>query len=166
MEPERLGTLIDRHADALALYARQWADAPEDVVQEAFVKLAGLPIDPDEPAAWLYRAVRNAAINAGIAGRRRRKREAEAAAGADPWFEPDSATADGIDPEAARAALSGLPAEQREVVVAHLWGGLSFEQVAAAVGSSASTVHRRYQAGLATLRDLLEVPCRPTRNPR
>ena len=166
MEPERLGALIDRHADALSLYARQWADAPEDVVQEAFVKLAGLPITPDEPAAWLYRAVRNAAINAGIAGRRRRRREAEAAAEAAPWFVPDDSADDHIDPEVARSALASLPAEQREVVVAHLWGGLSFEQVAAAVGSSASTAHRRYQAGLSTLRDLLGVPCRPTKTPR
>ncbi|HZT78720.1 MAG TPA: hypothetical protein VFA26_00740 [Gemmataceae bacterium] len=39
MGPEQLGRLIDQHAAALVLYARQWCAAPEDVVQEALVKL-------------------------------------------------------------------------------------------------------------------------------
>ena len=67
MESERLRRLIDRLAAALELYARQWCDEPEDVVQEAFVKLAEQPATPLNPAAWLFRTVRNRAINAGIA---------------------------------------------------------------------------------------------------
>ena len=38
--------------------------------------------------------------------------------------------------------------EQREVIVAQLWGGLTFEQVGELMGSSSSTAHRLYQAGL------------------
>ncbi len=163
MEPEPLGELIDRLADALVLYARQWSDAPEDVVQEAFVALAGRPGPPSSPEAWLFRAVRNGAINSGIAGRRRRRREAETAARSSPWFEARPEPA--VDPEAARAALVGLPEGQREAIVAHLWGGLTFEQIAELAGTSASSAHRLYHAGLTTLRGRLGVPC-PTTSSR
>ena len=164
MEPQRLGPLIDRLAAPLGLYARQWCETPEDVVQEAFLKLAGQARSPENPPAWLFRAVRNGAINAGVADRRRRRREAEAAVPADAWFEPGPADARGVtvDPESAQAALSTLPDDQREVIVAHLWGGLSFAQVAELSGVSSSSAHRLYHAGLATLRERLEVPCRPT----
>ena len=100
MDPERLGTLIDRHADALELYARQWSDAAEDVVQEAFVALSRQRVEPEYPAAWLFRTVRNRAINAGTAARRRRRHEARAALDSASWFEP--APAAPIDPDAPR----------------------------------------------------------------
>jgi RNA polymerase sigma factor (sigma-70 family) len=162
MEPEWLGGLIDRLAAALELYARQWCESPEDVVQEAFLKLAGLPEVPSNPDAWLFRAVRNGAINAGIAGRRRRRREAMAAVAADSWFEPRPDAQ--IDPDSAQTALESLPVEQREVIVAHLWGGLSFGQIGEIAGTSSSSAHRLYHAGLMALRSRLEVPCRPTAN--
>jgi RNA polymerase sigma-70 factor (ECF subfamily) len=155
--PDELGRLLDRYAAPLALYARQWCDLPEDVVQEAFVKLAGQRPPPAHPVAWLYRAVRNAALTAGRSARRRRRHEARAAERAPPWFEPAPGAA--LDGQAAAAALLGLPAEQREVIVAHLWGGLSFSQIGDLVGASASTVHRWYAAGLAALRERLGVPC-------
>ncbi len=37
--PELLTRLLDEHGAALVLYAQQWCTAPEDVVQEAFVRL-------------------------------------------------------------------------------------------------------------------------------
>jgi DNA-directed RNA polymerase specialized sigma24 family protein len=46
-----LGRLLDRHADALLLYARQWCDPAEDVVQDAFVKLSARRTPPDDRAA-------------------------------------------------------------------------------------------------------------------
>ena len=69
-----------------------------------------------------------------------------------------------IDPESAQAALAALSIDQREVIVAHLWGGLSFEQIAEVAGRSASTAHRLYHAGLSTLRERLGVPCRPNQS--
>ncbi len=166
MEPERIGDLIDRLAAPLGLYARQWCDAPEDVVQEAFMTLAARAESPAHPAAWLFRAVRNGAINAGIAGRRRRRHEAEAASGASAWFEvdPSSRHEAAVDPDSAQAALSTLPVDQREVIVAHLWGGLTFEQISRLAGTSASSAHRLYHAGLIALRGRLGVPCRSNPN--
>ena len=62
--PNLLASLFDAHAAALALYARQWCDGPEDIVQEAFVKLARQRPPPDRAVPWLYRVVRNGAIEA------------------------------------------------------------------------------------------------------
>ena len=63
--------------------------------------------------------------------------------------------------EAAVAALeSGSRTRaKREVIVAHHWGGLSFEQIALVVGCSASTAFRRYTAGVEDLRKQLGVKC-------
>jgi RNA polymerase sigma-70 factor (ECF subfamily) len=162
MEPESLGNLIDQLADALVLFARSRCDEPEDVVQEAFMKLAAQAQTPSNPAAWLFRTVRNGAVNAGIASQRRRRREAEAGARRADWFEPHPPEgADvGVDPDSAREALEALPVEQREVIVAHLWGGLTFEQIAELTETSSSSAHRLYHAGLARLRARLGVPCR------
>ena len=162
MDSELLGSLIDRYADALALYARQWCDAPEDVVQEAFVKFAAQRTTPLNPAAWLFKAVRNGAINAGISQRRRRQHEAKAAESIPGWFESDASPrhTDALDPESAQTALAALPVDQREVIVAHIWAGLTFDQIAEVAEISSSTAHRVYQAGLKALRERLGVPCR------
>ena len=154
---ELLGRLVDENAAALVLYARQWCSAPEDVVQEAFLKLAAQKPAPDNPVAWLYRVVRNAALTTARAARRRFRHEAVAAARTPEWF----ASSEGaeIDAVTAAEALQALPLEQREVIVAHLWGDLTFEEIAGLTGSSASTAHRWYAAGLATLRERLGVAC-------
>ena len=166
MDSDWLGGLVDRYAAALELYARQWCDAPEDVVQEAFLKLVAQRPLPDQPAAWLFRVVRNGAINAAVAARRRRRHEAEAAAEAAIWFRDRSRSIRGrgrLMPRRPRPALQSLPLEQREVIVAHLWGGLTFEQIGELSGCSSSTAHRHYTAGLSAIRERLGVTCRKSR---
>jgi RNA polymerase sigma-70 factor (ECF subfamily) len=160
MGPDVLGLLVDRHAPALVLYARQWCAAPEDVVQEAFLKLVAQRPPPANPVPWLYRVVRNAARAAARADRRRRAHEGVAAQQAPAWFVKDEP--EGLDVRAVTAGLQSLPPEQREAIVAHLWGGLTFEQIAEVAGCSSSTAHRWYAAGLAALRERLGVPC-PTK---
>ena len=66
---------------------------------------------------------------------------------------------DGLDAEAAVAALQNLPDDQREVVIAHLWGGLTFDQIGEAARCSASTAFRRFSCGIVTLRKELGWPC-------
>ncbi len=172
MDPDDLGRLIDRHAAPLRLYARQWTESADDVVQEAFLSLARQRVMPENPAAWLFRAVRNGAINASVASRRRRCHEEQAGAwrilG---WFRGSggSPRPGSLDPADAEAELKDLPIDQREVIVAHLWGGLTFEQIGEVSGTSSSTAHRLYAAGLATLRERLGVACprsRTSPNPR
>jgi RNA polymerase sigma-70 factor (ECF subfamily) len=150
MDGTTLARLIDRYAAALVLYARQWCAAPEDVVQEAFLALMAQPTVPDAVAAWLFRVVRNRAISAARAERRRRRREADAGGSRDPWFHADPAGE--LDAAALRDALGELPAEQREIIVAHLWGGLTFEQAGALARCSTSMAYRRYVAGVEALR--------------
>jgi len=163
MDPGPFAVLIDRHADALVLFARQLCDTPEDVVQEAFLKLAGLAKPPDNPAAWLYRVVRNAAIDASLAAGRRRKHEAEAAAQSTNWFDStEEIDPGGLDPACVERELGALPVEQREVIVSHLWGGLTFEQIGEALGTSSSSAHRLYVRGLAALKERLGATCRNT----
>src|ERR1700727_2302022 len=118
MDSDLLGRLVDRHAAALELFARQWCDTPEDVVQEAYVKLAAQRTLPENPAAWLFRVVRNGALNAAQAARRRRRHE-RAPAESTAWFQAKRTvtSAEALDPECAAAELRSLPLEQREVIV-------------------------------------------------
>jgi RNA polymerase sigma-70 factor (ECF subfamily) len=158
MSPELLGQLVDDHAAALVLYARQWCAAPEDIVQQAFLKLVTQRPPPAKPVPWLYRVVRNEAISAMRAAKRRQRHESLAAARTPAWFVPTGTT--GLDIEEASRALQALPVEQRETIVAHLWGGLTFEQIAELTGATSSTTHRWYVAGLSALRERLGVTCR------
>lgn len=160
MNSTDLARLIDAHAAPLVLYARQWCGAPEDVVQEAFLKLVRQRRPPEDAVAWLYRVVRNGALDAAKTARRRQRRETAAARPVRWFVEPEM---DGLDAGTAVAALEKLAPERREVIVAHHWGGLTFEQIATVAGCSASTAFRRYTAGVEDLRMLLGVIC-PTRS--
>jgi RNA polymerase sigma-70 factor (ECF subfamily) len=148
--------LIDAHAAPLVLYARQWCEEPEDVVQEAFLKLVRQSQPPQDAVAWLYRVVRNGALDTAKMARRRQRRESAAARPVRWFVEPE---VDGLDAATAVAALQRVMPEQREVIVARHWGGLSFEQIAEVAGCSASTAYRRYNAGVEDLRKQLGVSC-------
>ena len=150
--PEELGRLYREHAPALRLYAWQWPEGDEDLVQEAFIKLAQQSPTPAHVLPWLYRVVRNGALSAGRSRARRRSRENKASA-KEAWF---ASADDRMDGREATRLLAELPLEHREVVVSRVWGGLTFEEVARLAGCSLPTAHRRYQAGLAALRERLE----------
>ena len=152
-----LGRLLDGHGPALVLFARQWCDCPEDAVQDAVLSLVKMRRAPNRPLPWLYCAVRNRAISLSRSDARRRRRETAVGESRPEWFEHSHE--DRMDAQQAAEALRGLPVEQRAVIVARLWGGLTFEEVGQAVGCSSSAAHRRYEAGLSALRERLGVPC-------
>jgi RNA polymerase sigma-70 factor (ECF subfamily) len=153
--PEFLARLMDEHGAALVLYARQWCASPEDAVQDALLQLIREPRKPDNIVGWLYRVVRNRAISASRAAGARSRHEAAAASRGEPWFA--AGDEDRLDGEAAAGALSQLPPPQRETIVARIWGGLSFEEIAGLMDASISSVHRWYHAGLVALRERLAV---------
>ena len=100
-----------------------------------------------EPAAYLFRAVRNTALN----HMRGQSREVDLA-GAGVWLEgPDGSRETSL---ALESALRALPAEQREVIVLHIWGQLTFEEAAAVIGIPPNTAASRYRYGLAKLKDI------------
>lgn len=161
ISPELLGRLLDEQGGALALFAAQWTDAADDCVQEALIELARQRPVPDSPVAWLFRVVRNRAISRARSARRRERHESLVGRLKlhDAEGDGDGREGDGREPEEVAIALESLAPELREVVVARTWGGLGFEQIAALVGCSTSTAHRRYEAGLAALRERLDVTC-------
>src|SRR5438132_2741604 len=107
IEPTVLGRLYDQHAPALRLYARQWGGSAEDLVQNAFVRLAQQVPPPEQILPWLYRVVRNEALAAYRSASRRRQREQRASA-PEAWF---SATEDRLDSNEATRVLVALPLE-------------------------------------------------------
>jgi len=52
-------------------------------------------------------------------------------------------------------ALATLPYEQREVIVLHLNGDLTFREIAVVQGMSINTVRSRYRYGIDSLRSML-----------
>ncbi len=106
------------------------ASDAEDAVQDAFLSLAQQQAVPDQVAAWLHRVVRNAAISAARSRHRRLRREARASSG-EAWF---ASVDDQLDARSATRLLAEL--DCREVIVARLWGGLTFDQIARLQGCS------------------------------
>jgi RNA polymerase sigma-70 factor (ECF subfamily) len=158
MRPEQIGRLWDLHADRLELYARQLCNCFEDVVQEAFIDLARQSnLSEEKILPWLYRVVRNKAIGASRAMRRRKTHESEAAGSRRAWFE--SSPGDAIDAAAAAKALESLSQLEREIVVARIWGGLTFQQIGDLVGATDSTAHRHFESAIDAIRRKWRVSC-------
>src|SRR5688500_17478443 len=140
---EVLRELLQRHSASLVLFASQWTTAPEDCVQEAFVELVRQPQPLNSIPAWLYRVVRNRAVSMRRAATRRERHEAAAATERASCFVPAHDPL--IDEQQLAAALQTLADEHREVIVARIWGGLSFDEIGEVVGTSRSSAHRRYE---------------------
>jgi RNA polymerase sigma-70 factor (ECF subfamily) len=140
--------LVRKHTSALVLFARQWHhEEAEDIVQEAFIKLMRQRSLPDNPAAWLFTVVRNDSNNYIRSQKRRKKRELNAQSQKPALFEmPED-----DEMETLIHTLESLELEEREIIVAKIWGELSFEKIAEMIGSSSSTVHRKYHEGLKRL---------------
>jgi RNA polymerase sigma factor (sigma-70 family) len=140
------------HASRLVLYARQWLDPAlaQDAVQEALVSLLSQSTPPRDTLAWMYRTVRNAAIDAARSAGRRKRREQLVAETRREWFQSPAESR--LDAHDAQAALEKLPPELREIVVLRIWGELGFAQIADIVQSSVGSVHARFGDALKQLR--------------
>src|SRR3954453_17762776 len=163
IDAELLGRLLDEHGPALALYAAQWTNAADDCVQEALVELARQPRQPEHVVAWLYRVVKNRALNEARGNRRRRQRETHITTGQVATSRCFVA-ADDDEVNAAVEALTRLDDNERELVVMRIWGRLTFEEIGAALNVSTATAHRQYERALTKLRNLLESPCSTNKN--
>ena len=145
----QIEALVHTRLPDLVLFAKQWKHSPaEDIVQEAFLKLMKQKVFPDNPVAWLYTTVRNLSNNEHRSHHRRKRREREASK--DLFEVPETEQKEEI--EALIHKLELLDLEYREVIVAKIWGGLTFEEIAAMTGTSRSTVHRKWQEGIRRLR--------------
>ncbi len=159
IDPANLSEWFEAYGASLVLYARQWLPSgqAEDAVQDVFVRLTMQRRPPASVKAWLFRAVRNAAVSQLRSRRRRLRHERQLAAAGASWFEPRPG--DLLDAQTVQQALAMLPFEQREVIVLRIWAGMTLREAAEVIGRPMSTVHSRYRAGLAAIRQRMEKPC-------
>ncbi|MGV3485394.1 MAG: sigma factor-like helix-turn-helix DNA-binding protein [Planctomycetaceae bacterium] len=52
-----------------------------------------------------------------------------------------------------RELLARLESREREIIVAKIWGGLTFDQIGAALGEPKVTIWRTYQSGITKLKE-------------
>jgi RNA polymerase sigma-70 factor, ECF subfamily len=163
-EQAALGALYDLHAAmalAIALRVVNDREEAEDVVHDAFVAV-WRKIDRYDPSrgslrTWLLTIVRNRAID-----RVRARRETLAVDDADErsllrtgpnptWEAALRRTADAE----VRAALAGLPDEQRRAVELAYFGGYTYREVARILDVPPGTANGRLRLALAKLREAL-----------
>ena len=156
IEPGQLGHYFNAHSRALVLYVRQWAEseAAEDIVQEVFLRLMSQGSAPENIKGWLFRAVRNAAVDHWRRKKRRMKRLRQVAENHRTWFV--ARPSDEPDPEAIQSALTRLSPDQREIVVLRVWGDLTLQEISDISDMPVSTVFNRYRSALAAMRRDLE----------
>jgi RNA polymerase sigma-70 factor (ECF subfamily) len=94
--------------------------------------------------------VRNAALNEGKLRGRTTPLDRDLVSA---WFSPPDR--DYMGEQNLRRALGALPDDQREVIVLHIWGELTFSQISELLGISSNTVASRYRYALGKLRDAM-----------
>jgi RNA polymerase sigma-70 factor (ECF subfamily) len=158
-DTERYAELVGRYRDRYARYAARMlgsADAAEDAVQDAFVRaydrLAECR-DPDKFVGWFFLILRNRCF----AERRKNRTSAplEAAGAIAAADQPD-----GVETAERRRALQRalleLTPEQREVFVLKHVEGLSYDEIAARVGTSVPSLKMRMHRAYDRLREQLK----------
>ena len=168
-EPEALGELFSRYADVVHAYAVRHTGSyahADDAVQATFVTAWRQfrhsdpgPLQHDSARPWLLAIARNELRNTTRSRRRLTQFLLRLPA---PLYHPDhaEAVAARIDSEkhiqAVRAALSALPAHERETVELVYWADLSVAEVAAVLGVAEGTVKARLSRARRRLPALLE----------
>ncbi|MEQ8506696.1 MAG: sigma-70 family RNA polymerase sigma factor [Rhodospirillales bacterium] len=128
----------------------------EDVVQEAFIRFVpaeGRPVPAmEQPVAYLYRIVRNLALDL----TRRRSMETRRQAEPEPlWWmmpakprTPEEETLHHDDLSRIEAALARLPERSRRALEMHRFGGHTMREIADRLGVSEPSVHRMVHKAL------------------
>jgi RNA polymerase sigma-70 factor (ECF subfamily) len=160
--------IFDRHAGrAFALAYRMCGRRAmaEDVVQEAFLSLwrSGTRYDPTRGSvrAWVLTVVRNRAIDSFRREATKDGRDVRDEMAVERAPAPQLTHAEVERREEAqqvRAALGGLPFEQRQVIELAYFGGFTHAQIAEMLELPAGTVKGRMRLGLTKLRLALGDP--------
>ena len=145
MHPVTLQELFASLSNALVLYARQWCKNPEDAVQEAFIDFAHCSPEPTSPKGNIARAEsrQRSHLEQWI------QQDNENRTG-EYWMEPN--TRNGIAATEVLDGLDSLEPEQREMIIAKVWGELTFEELAELMNCSSASAYRRYVSALAELK--------------
>jgi RNA polymerase sigma factor (sigma-70 family) len=143
--------LYRQHGPALLAYGASLLGdraAAEDVLHQVFLEMLGKISMPDEPRPYLFRAIRNRALNS------RRASERLTALDHHEWLVKTEATMQAAI--AIEKAMRELSPEQREVVVMKVWGEMTLEEMAKVLEIPVNTVASRYRYALAKLREQLQ----------
>ncbi|MGX5182033.1 RNA polymerase sigma factor [Streptomyces avermitilis] len=164
-EPELFAALFDRYAGAVHRYAarRLGPEAAEDLTADtfttAFRQRHTYDLGRADARPWLF----GIATNLVARHRRAEARRFKALARVPQPVEHEEPVADravaragatGVRRELA-AALSGLSARHRDVVLLVAWGGLDYEEAAQALGVPVGTVRSRLHRARSRLREAL-----------
>jgi len=136
-----------------ALAITRCPDRAEDAIQEAFYRLFRSNREPRQLKAYVFRAVRNAAFD-----QQRRHPVADEVDEYvfDPGPGPRETAANSEFQRQVAAALRALSDDERETIVQHLYGDLTFREIAEIRETPLGTITAWYHRGLAKLRELLE----------
>ena len=154
-----LETIWEAHGDRAfrhALWVTGRREDAEDVVQTVFVHLAGLGSDllgVRDLAPYLGTMVHREAV---AVSKRRALREALVHLDADALVARQADAQNEADRRRVAAIVADLPVEQREVVVLHVWGGLTFREIGRATGVSTFTAASRYRLATSRIRRVME----------
>jgi len=156
---EQYAVLVRRYKDRYARYATRMlgsADAAEDAVQDALIRaydrLAQCR-DPENFAGWFFLILRNRCF-----AERRRDRRADGLDQASAVTAPDASHVSLEREERVRSveqALLHLTPEQREVFVLKHVEELSYDEIAARVGTGVPALKMRMHRAYDRLRELL-----------
>jgi RNA polymerase sigma factor (sigma-70 family) len=150
---------VNRERPRLRSFIRRRVADPrdaEDILQDVFhalVEANRLLMPIDHVTGWLYRVARNRIIDLF------RARKPEPLLFEDllpsPDAGPEADYARTVLLEALEQAIAELPAEQRDVFIAHELEGRSFKEMAAATGVSVNTLLSRKRYAVLRLRERL-----------
>lgn len=153
-----LEALFREHGRGLLLFARGLVserELAEDAVQQAFVNLVRKGLgEVENLRAYLYGAVRHAAFNL-ARGEQRREQTWQEACRRGAWRVLTESSEDPETLAVLNAAIAELPEYERQVVLMKVWGGLTFDEIGAAMETPLATASSRYRAALARLRGRL-----------
>ena len=160
-DPAAFAALYDRLSGRLLSTARIMTASPadaEDIVHDLFVELARHRIRLAVVAdleAYVFTMLRHA-----VSRRRRRAaidRQAVVAISRRHGHDSLTSTAPFSMPDdQLQAAVAALPDAQREVVALKFQGGLTFAEIAAAMGTSLNTAASRYRYAMEKLHTLMQ----------
>jgi RNA polymerase sigma-70 factor (ECF subfamily) len=144
--------LYRQHGAALLLFATSMAgerSRGQDIVHQVFLKLIESEDlnRANDKKAFLYACIRNAVLN-----ERKRIGNRQVPLDTDTvWFSPPDR--DYAGERNLRRALGTLPDDQRQIVILHIWGELTFSQIGDLLDVSSNTVASRYRYALGKLKD-------------